>query len=75
MKRETYFFDVEDANSSGAPEWKLETDWTVDFELADLSPESMEKMADRMAIDEAFTIDYSNRSKRQDQGDADCDGV
>ena len=35
----------------------------------------MKKMADRMAIDEAYTIDYENRSKRQSNGYVmDCDG-
>ena len=64
MARKTYFFDIEEANSAGSPNWKLETDWTVNYELKDLSPDSMEKMADRMATDEDFTIDYINRSKR-----------
>lgn len=65
VRRLTYAFDIEAANTTGSPEWQVMTDWTRDYDLADLSPGSMKKMADRMANDEAFTVDYINRSQRQ----------
>lgn len=52
VSRQTYYFDVDLANETGVPEWKLMTDWTQDFSLTDLSPSSMAQMATRMEQDE-----------------------
>ena len=65
VSRKTYYFDMDEANATGTPEWKLLTDWTTDYELTDLSPKSMKAMADRIASDDSYAADYMSRSARR----------
>ena len=64
ISRKTYYFDVEAANETGTPEWKLMTDWTVDFGLPDLSPSSMKALTDKLEADETSLVEYMNHAKR-----------
>lgn len=64
VSRKTYYFDLDAANESGTPEWQLLTDWTSDFDLADLSPSSLNQLTQRMANDEQTTVDFLNRARR-----------
>ncbi len=73
VSRKTYFFDLEEANASGTPSWQLLTDWTVDFEMNDLSPLSFKKMTERMVSDEAYTIGFKDKSWRLPDHYSDCD--
>ena len=74
VSRKTYFFDLDKANESGTPDWKLFTDWTKDYGLADMSPASMKKLAERIGSDEATALDYMNRSRRDVTNDGgSCD--
>lgn len=72
VSRKTYYFDLDQANETGTPDWKLMTDWTADFDLTDLSPGSMKKHADKMSSDETFSADFLNRSKRITDGHSTC---
>ena len=64
ISRRTYYFDLEAANESGTPEWKLGTDWTVDFGMKDLSPSSFKAVTERLGEDEAFTVSYKDHKYR-----------
>jgi len=72
VSRKTYYFDMDSANETGVPDWKLMTDWTADFDLIDLSPASLKKHADKMVTDSAFSADFLNRSKRITDGSPTC---
>ena len=52
VSRRTYFFDLDEANSSGTPEWKLHTDWIKDYEMASLSPSEYASFASRISAKE-----------------------
>ena len=73
ISRKTYYFDIDEANETGTPEWKLLTDWTSDFDLPDLSPSSMKAFTERLATDEPTMVDYLNRSRRAPGYSDDCD--
>lgn len=73
VSRQTYYFDLDDANATGTPEWKLLTDWVEDFEMEDMSPSSFKALSARMGSDEAFTIDYRDREYRLPGRYSDCD--
>lgn len=45
LRRETWSFNVEEANKNGQPEWKLYTNWLEDYGMTDLSPTSYVKFA------------------------------
>ena len=73
VSRKTYYFDLDEANETGTPEWKLLTDWTQDLGLKDLSPSEMKLLTDRMEADEMTTVDFLNRARRQPGGSSSCD--
>jgi Acid sphingomyelin phosphodiesterase C-terminal region len=41
VKRFTYSFNMEQANSDGFITWNLHTNWLTDYNLTDLSPSSI----------------------------------
>ena len=45
VSRKTYYFDMDAANETGTPDWKVMTDWTTDLGLTDLSPASFNQHA------------------------------
>lgn len=73
VSRKTYYFDIDEANEIGSPDWHLLTDWTQDFEMDDLSPASFKKMTERLSSDEAYTIDFKDRQYRLPGRYSDCD--
>ena len=75
VSRKTYYFDMDAANETGVPDWKLMTDWTADFGLTDLSPASLNKHAGLMATDSAMAADFINRSERITDGSPSCDEI
>jgi hypothetical protein len=46
--------DLEQANETDAPEWKLNVDYKVDYNLTDISPDSMYGLAERIRNDRSF---------------------
>jgi len=73
VSRRLYYFDMDEANVKGYPEWQLGTDWTADYSMADLSPNSFKKLTKRLGTDEALTVDYKNRKMRHPNYLTECD--
>ena len=73
VSRRTYYFEVDDANTTGTPDWKLLTDWTEHYGMVDLSPKSFKTMSEKLHSDEAFTTDFINRKDKVFGRHTSCD--
>ena len=57
--------DLDEANLTDSPEWKLNTDYMVDYGLNDMSPDSMYALAERMRNDRSFAGLYNWHKSRK----------
>ena len=73
VSRKTYYFDVDEANKNGEPEWKLATDWATDFGMKDLSLGEHAKFAESIKADEALAKDYIDHTARTTDRATTCD--
>ena len=75
VSRQTYFFDLDEANASGTPEWKLHTDWTEDYEMADLSPSEYASLASRISASEDTAKQFIDNASRTAGETESCDST
>jgi len=75
VKRETYAFDLEEANASGTPDWIKYSDWTQDYQMNDLSPSSYLQIANKIQADSDFAASYMQRATRNSSNYPTCDGA
>ena len=61
----TYYFDLEKVNREGKPQWQLLKDFTSYYGMEDLSPSSIQGLADRIKQDEQLSILYDWNKGRQ----------
>lgn len=65
IQRLTYSFDLEESNLNQTALWKLSTNWTQEYDMVDLSPDSLYDMSLRLLEDPNLCSKYSSLMKRQ----------
>ena len=51
-----YKLDIEKANASGVAEWELSVDYVNDYQLGQMSPDSLYNLAKRMTKDDGTLV-------------------
>ena len=75
VSRQTYFFDLDEANASGTPEWKLHTDWAKDYDMDDLSPSEYARFASRVHANEDTAKQFIDNASRTAGETKSCDST
>ena len=73
VSRKTYFFDIDEANATGTPEWKLATDWMADYGMSDLSPTEYVNFAHRLRNTEDNAKSFMDHAGRTIGETKECD--
>ena len=63
----TYYIDVDEANETGAPEWKELHDYRESYDMADLSPDSFKDLAVRIFTDHDLATEFLMNENRQNK--------
>ena len=58
-----YKLDIEKANASGVAEWELSVDFVNDYQLGQMSPDSLYNFAKRMTEDDGTLLNQFNWDK------------
>lgn len=64
ISRKTYSFDIDEANATGTPNWKLFTDWTNTYGMKNLSPTEYRKLSYRIQNDKDVATNYLHHMTR-----------
>jgi hypothetical protein len=73
VRRLTYAFDINTANSKGQIEWTLYTDYMKDYAIPDLSPSSYLGLANRILKNIPDASNYNTRMRRKFYSIDNCD--
>lgn len=73
VRRLTYAFDINTANSKGQIEWTLYTDYMKDYGIPDLSPSSYLGLANRILKNIPDASNYNTRMRRKFYSIDNCD--
>ncbi len=63
----TYSFDINKANA-GSPSWEVLHSFTHEYNLEDLSPDSISKLSEQIKSDEQVAIQYECNKSRKVEG-------
>ena len=62
-----YYMDIAQANATGTPTWTLLYDYLTEYDLTDLSPQSMKQLSERIKTDSDLANQFTwNSHARRD---------
>lgn len=63
----TYYIDIDEANTSGKPDWRELHDYRESYEMADLSPSSFKDLALRIFTDKDLATVFEHHKRRDNK--------